>query len=149
MSDKAKYAEKAKSILEKYGSDQQKVAEAYAELEETLGKQGLELGDLRKKSEESTKTLNDYVNWQRQAKPVIDWYAHNEQTVKQLWDQHLKNPQRTQNGQMQQVNGWNQSLLTPEEQQALIQQATQQVSQSVLQPWTQSFAKQAQDYVNS
>lgn len=137
--DKAKKAaEKYMKVLEKYGNDPNKVAEAYAELEEKLGVQGIELGDLRKKSEDATKTVQQYADYVKNAKPVVDWYAQNQDRIRQMWEQPTKS-------QPMQTN--NVSLLTPEEQQALVTLAIQQTQQQVLAPWSQKFAKDAEDWV--
>jgi len=142
--DKAKKAaEKYMKVLEKYGNDPNKVAEAYAELEEKLGTQGIELGDLRKKSEDATKTVQQYADYVKNAKPVVDWYAQNQDRIRDMWNQAAQQPTNRQPVQNQNIS----SLLTPEEQAALIAQAVQQVQQQVLAPWSQKFAKEADDYV--
>ena len=140
-SDK-KAAEKYLKILEKYGNDPNKVAAAYAELEDKLGSQGAELGDLRKKSEEATKAVQQYADYVKGAKPVVDWYQQNEGRIREMWQQAAQ-PRQTPN----QVTTGQMSLLTPEEQQALLQSAAQYTQQQVLAPWSQNFAKQAEEWV--
>lgn len=138
-----KAAEKYAKVLEKYGNDPNKMAEAYAELEEKLGSQGIELGDLRKKSEEASRTMQQYAQWVQGAKPVIDWYTQNQATVQQLWNQHQQGGARPATT----ASASSTSLLTPEEQAELIQRAAASVKDGVLMPWSQNFAKQAEDYV--
>lgn len=145
MSDKAqKAAEKYLKVLEKYGNDPNKVAEAYAELEEKLGAQGIELGNLRKQSEDATKTVTQYADYVKNAKPVVDWYAQNQDRIREMWNQAAQQQTRQQPIQNQNIS----SLLTAEEQAALIAQAVQQVQTSVLNPWSQKFAQEADTYVS-
>lgn len=141
MDKTQKAAEKYLKVLEKYGNDPNKVAEAYAELEEKLGAQGIELGDLRKKSEEATNTVTQYAEYVKNAKPVVDWYAQNQQRVHELWSQASQQPQRA-------TTQTTSSLLTPEEQQALYVQAAQYAQQNVLAPGLQKFAQEADVYIN-
>lgn len=142
--DKAKKAaEKYLKVLEKYGNDPNKVAEAYAELEEKLGAQGIELGDLRKKSEDATHTVQQYADYVKNAKPVVDWYAQNQDRIREIWQQASQQPAR----QVQHNGSTASSLLTQDEQNALIALAMQQTQQQVLAPWSQKFAKDAEDWV--
>jgi len=145
MSDNSskKAAEKYLKVLEKYGNDSNKVAEAYAELEEKFGAQGLELGDLRKKSEDATSTVQQYAEYVKNAKPVVDWYAQNQDRIREMWNQSAQ-PQNRQPMQNAASN-----LLTPDEQQALIAAASQYTQQQVLAPWSQKFAKDAETWVGS
>ena len=138
-----KAAEKYLKVLEKYGNDPNKVAEAYAELEEKIGTQGQELGDLRKKSEEASKAVQQYADYVKNAKPIVDWYSQNEQQVKRLYEQANQQAQRQTSNQFVGQN----TILTPEEQQALIAAAAQHTQQQVLAPWSQHFAKQAEEWV--
>jgi hypothetical protein len=143
MGDKDKKAvEKFQKVLEKYGNDPQKVAEAYAELEEKMGAQGMELGDLRKKSESLDATLQQYAEWVKGAQPIVEWYTKNQEGLKQ-WAAAQMNPQPQH--PVPQPSHAN-SLLTPEEQQQLALLAAQQVQQSVLVPWSQTFAKTVEDW---
>lgn len=139
--DVKKAADKFQKVLEKYGNDPQKVAEAYAELEDKLGVQGKELGDLRTKSESFNTTVQQYAEWVKGAQPIIDWYTRNQEGLKQ-WATAQANPQPQQQRQMAYAN----SLLTAEEQQQLAALAAQQVQQTVLSPWSQSFAKSVEDW---
>ena len=140
MADETKKYEK---ILEKYGNDPAKVAAAYAELEDKLGSQGLELGDLRKKSEEYTKSLQQYADYTNKVKPVVDWYAQNQQKIAELWAQQGQPSQTRQSANM------NASLLTPEEQQALIDQASKHFREKELAGWAQNFGQKAEEYVQT
>lgn len=133
--------DKYKKVLEKYASDPNKLAEAYASLEEKLGTQGTELGTLRKQSEEAAQRLQQYDAYVKQAQPVVSWYAQNQEKVRQLWEQAAKPAQQTQTAPAT-------SILTPEEQQALYQQFAAQTQQQILQPWSQQFARTAEQYLN-
>lgn len=142
MSDKTqKAAEKYLKVLEKYGNDPNKVAEAYAELEEKLGAQGIELGDLRKKSEDATNTVQQYAEYVKNAKPVVDWYAQNQDRIREMWNQAAQQPANRQ------IQNYASNLLTQEEQQALMAAAAQYTQQNVLAPWSQRFAQEADIYV--
>lgn len=146
MSDNSqkKAAEKYLKVLEKYGNDPNKVAEAYAELEEKFGAQGSELGDLRKKSEDATNTVQQYADYVKNAKPVVDWYAQNQTRIQELWNQasqqQTRQPAQTSNAS---------SLLTQDEQQALINAAAQYTQQQVLGPWSQKFAQEVEKWATA
>jgi hypothetical protein len=129
-------------VLEKYGNDPNKVAEAYAELEEKFGAQGGELGTLRKQSEEATRAVQQYADYVNKAKPVVDWYAQNQDKIRDAWTKYANQSQAPR-----QTN--TNSILTAEEQQALIDQATQYVREKELVPWTQQFAQTAESYVQN
>ena len=139
-----KAAEKYLKVLDKYGNDPNKVAEAYAELEEKLGAQGIELGDLRKKSEEATNAVTQYAEYVKNAKPVVDWYAQNQPRIQELWNQAAQQPAR-QPAQNQNMS----SLLTQDEQQALINAAAQYTQQQVLGPWSQKFAQEVEKWATA
>lgn len=145
MSDNSqkKAAEKYLKVLEKYGNDPNKVAEAYAELEEKFGAQGSELGDLRKKSEDATNTVQQYADYVKNAKPIVDWYSQNQGRVQELWNQ-AQQPQNRQTSQQSQS-----SLLTQDEQQALINAAAQYTQQQVLGPWSQKFAQEVEKWATT
>ena len=140
--DTKKAAEKFQKVLEKYGNDPQKVAEAYAELEEKMGAQGTELGDLRKKSEDLNKSVQQYAEWVKGAQPIVDWYGKNQDGLKQ-WVAAQANPQP------QRQTFASSSLLTPEEQQQIATLAAQQMQQTVLAPWSQTFSKQVEDWATA
>lgn len=146
MSDNSqkKAAEKYLKVLEKYGNDPNKVAEAYAELEEKFGAQGSELGDLRKKSEEATSTVSQYAEYVKNAKPVVDWYAQNQTRIQELWNQASQQPMTRQPSQ----NNMS-SLLTQDEQQALINASAQYTQQQVLGPWSQKFAQEVEKWATA
>lgn len=138
MADEVK---KYMKILEKYGNDPNKVAEAYADLEEKLGSQGAELGDLRKKSDESAKAIQQYASYVSNAKPVVDWYTQNQERIKEMWTQAQTQSQRPAHTTA--------SILTAEEQAALLEQARQHVRDKELAPWSQQFAQKAEEYVQT
>lgn len=127
---------------------------AHAALEQKLGEQGKELGELRKQSEglqALQATVKQYEAYVTQAKPVLDWYTTNEATIRS-WAQSNGQPaqagaqvvqqQAQQVAQQQPGYEW----LTPQEKQAFTQSIAQHLQQSVLVPWTQQFSKVAEDY---
>lgn len=140
MADEVK---KYMKVLEKYGNDPNKVAEAYAELEDKLGAQGQELGTLRKQSEDASRAVQQYQDYVTKAKPVIDWYSQNQEKVREAWNAYVNQGQRaTQTAAAA-------SILTADEQQALLEQARKHVRATELEPWSQQFAQKAEEYVQT
>lgn len=106
--------------------------DAYAQLEKKLGEQGNELGTLRKQYDDYAKQLTQYQTWAQQVTPLVQWYQANQADLQQ-WAQAKANGQKVSKEMTNAVN----SLLTKEEQEALIEQASRR-----------SF-EQAQAYLNT
>ena len=140
-----------KKYLEKFDSEDELVA-AYSELEQKLGEQGKDVGELRKIAElfpQLQQQLQQYAAWAEKAAPVYDWYAKNEQEVKRRWaiaekfNQGAQNdPQAVALAQAQPGFQW----MTPQEQQQLVGMAAKQIMEQTFQPWAQGFQKQVETF---
>ncbi len=128
----------------KYDS-QEAMEKGYRELENKLSEQGGELGTLRKQTEESTKSMQQYADWVQTAKPIVDWYNQNGTQIQQL----LQNQNQTQANTVPAQNttaGDTYDLLSAAEKQRLIQETAQHLIDKSLGPWTQNLAKQVEQY---
>lgn len=144
-------ADKAEKTL-KHKSHEDAEA-AYAELEKKLGEQGSELGQLRQiaqQFQQAQAAIQQYAGLYQQWRPVMEFYAQNQDFIRQAWDQRGQGGQagngaagmsREQAADVaRQQPGY--ELLTKAEKTALIGE----VMQSAVMPWAQQFERAAQQY---
>lgn len=126
------------------------LAKGYEELQAKLGEQGKELNATKREA-------GQLKEWVDQAAPVYQWYAANEGRVKELWTAAERGPaQPAQPAQpvVQQAaaavnNMQGSEWLTPQERQALINETSQHIAAATLKPWTENFARAAQEYAQN
>lgn len=151
-------------LLEKYQEDPKAFAKAYHELETKLTSQGQELGKLRKAHEKLEPVAKTAEQW----KPIVEWYNANYPRIQQMFQangtganasngttqaqaQQVQQSQQVQQAAYQQAQAsipgfdW----MTPQEQQRLTQGIAQNITQQVLAPWTQNFAKSVESWADT
>lgn len=134
---KAELDKELQELMDKYQEDPAAFAKGYRELEKKLSKQGEEVGTLRKKADDSEKAMTQLSEYTKTAKPIVDWYVQNQAALQQ-WVQGAQNKNTASSASV--------SILTPDEQQALINSAAQYMQQRVIGPWSQQFAQQVEAY---
>jgi len=134
---KAELDKELQDLVDKYQEDPAAFAKGYRELEKKLSKQGEEVGTLRKKADDSEKAMTQLSEYTKTAKPIVDWYVQNQAALQQ-WVQGAQNKNTASSASV--------SILTPDEQQALINSAAQYMQQRVIGPWSQQFAQQVEAY---
>lgn len=130
-----------KKYLDKFASEDELV-KAYTELEQRLGKQSAEVGDLRKQYEQAVQAMQQYAEAVSQLRPYADWFAQNQQALQlytQWMQQHQQSGQASPNGQRQQAVL---DLLTPDERQALLAEATKTFEEKALRPYMDQLNQQ-------
>ena len=133
---KAELDKELQELVDKYQEDPAAFAKGYRELEKKLSKQGEEVGTLRKKADDSEKAMTQLSEYTKTAKPIVDWYTQNQAALQQ----------GVQGAQNKAASNTGVSILTPEEQQALINSAAQYMQQRVIGPWSQQFTQQVEAY---
>lgn len=119
---------------------------SYEEARTKIGTQGNELGDLRKQSEQTTKTLQQYTEWAQQVTPYVNWINQNRDKVQAMMSgayQQQVNPQ-PQNGQPN--KNVLDSLLSDEEKKALYNEWANQYNQQYLGTAFSNFSKLVEQY---
>jgi hypothetical protein len=136
---KVELEKELQDLVDKYNEDPAAFAKGYRELEKKLSKQGEEVGTLRKKADDSEKAMTQLSEYTKQAKPIVDWYTQN-----QAWLQQAVQGQANKTAAPATATGV--SILTPDEQTALINAAVQNMQQKILAPWAQQFTQQVETY---
>lgn len=151
-----------KRLAEKYSEDPQAFAKGYAELERKLSEQGKELGTLRKQAEKAQEAADNAKQW----KPIVDWYNANYPAIQQMFSQakngqnqtqHVQQAQQMQQSQQVQQAAVQQAQatipgfdwMTPQEQTRLVNGIAQDITQRILAPWTQTFAKNVESWAET
>lgn len=144
-------AEATKKLAGKYESPEA-LEKAYLELQETLGKQGTELGELKK-------GFATYQEWATKATPIVEWYSKTFQPHADKFDAYLKGgsagagnvtvaaADAQARAAVAGTAGYD--WLTPQEKQALVADIRGAILNDTLKPWTDSFTKQAQEFANT
>lgn len=135
--------EKIAKVLERLGNDPNAVAKAYAELEAKMAEQGQELGTTRKQAEAAQQLqaqLQQYQQWAQQVTPGIQWLQQNQNQLQEYakWLQARGQPPPSNN-----YDNSN-SLLTQDERNALLEEATKRVQEQALKPFQDQLNQQLQ-----
>ena len=140
--------EAAKKLANRYESPEA-LEKAYLEMEAVLGKQGLELGEMKK-------LVEQYKPWVEKAVPVVEWYGKHADKVAAWVAKGM--PVEAAAGTQPAVAAADDAArraaagtagyewLTPQEKQQLVGDIRGAILNDTLKPWTESFTKQAQDF---
>ena len=141
-------AEAAKKLANRYESPEA-LEKAYLEMEAVLGKQGLELGEMKK-------LVEQYKPWVEKAIPVVEWYGKHADKVAAWVAKGMpveaaapaKGEVAAADAQARQAAAGTAGYewLTPQEKQQLVGDLRSAILNDTLKPWTESFTKQAQDF---
>ena len=141
-------AEAAKKLANRYESPEA-LEKAYLEMEAVLGKQGLELGEMKK-------LVEQYKPWVEKAVPVVEWYGKHADKVAAWVAKGMpveaaapaKAEVAAAEAQARQAAAGTAGYewLTPQEKQQLVGDIRGAILNDTLKPWTESFTKQAQDF---
>ena len=141
-------AEAAKKLANRYESPEA-LEKAYLEMEAVLGKQGLELGEMKK-------LVEQYKPWVEKAVPVVEWYSKHADKVAAWVAKGMpveaaapaKGEVAAADAQARQAAAGTAGYewLTPQEKQQLVGDLRSAILNDTLKPWTESFTKQAQDF---
>ena len=133
-------------LLDKYQGDPLQVFKAYGELERKMSEQGTELGTLRKDSDAKGKALKETSEWIKAANPVVEWYQKNLPAIQQYAEWARRGQTVMNQPNTQPVAQSTASILTPEEQHALMTQTIQAWNQQHFAPWVNGFTQQVEAY---
>ena len=139
--------EAAKKLANRYESPEA-LEKAYLEMEAVLGKQGLELGEMKK-------LVEQYKPWVEKAVPVVEWYGKHADKVAAWVAKGM--PVEAAAGTQPAVAAADDAArraaatagyewLTPQEKQQLVGDIRGAILNDTLKPWTESFTKQAQEF---
>jgi len=122
---------------------------AYLEMEAVLGKQGLELGEMKK-------LVEQYKPWVEKAIPVVEWYGKHADRVAAWVNKGMpveaaapaKPEVAAADAAARQAAAGTAGYewLTPQEKAQLVADIRAGILNDTLKPWTESFTKQAQEF---